>query len=30
MVIAIHGGCCTLARELLPAAEWDEVREHLV
>lgn len=29
MVIAIHGGCGTLARELLPAAEWDEVREHL-
>ena len=29
MVIAIHGGCGTLARELLPAAEWHEVRAHL-
>lgn len=29
MVIAIHGGCGTLAPELLPAAEWDEVRAHL-
>lgn len=29
MVIAIHGGCGTLAKELLPAAEWEEVREHL-
>ena len=28
-VLALHGGCGTLARELLPAAEWDEVRAHL-
>jgi beta-aspartyl-peptidase (threonine type) len=28
-VIAIHGGCGTLAAELLPPAEWAEVREHL-
>ena len=29
MEIAIHGGCGTLAPELLPAAEWEEVRAHL-
>jgi beta-aspartyl-peptidase (threonine type) len=28
-VLALHGGCGTLARELLPEAEWDEVRAHL-
>lgn len=28
-MLALHGGCGTLARELLPEAEWDEVRAHL-
>lgn len=28
-VLALHGGCGTLAQELLPTAEWDEVRAHL-
>jgi len=28
-VLALHGGCGTLAQDLLPPAEWDEVRSHL-
>jgi L-asparaginase / beta-aspartyl-peptidase len=29
IAIGIHGGCGTLAPELLSEAEWRETREHL-